>query len=255
MKSASGPADATHFVTTRWHLLVQPGQGGALDAGAETAALGHLAQTYWRPIWAIIVRRGYSPADAQDLTQDFFVAISQGKLLQLADPERGRFRSLLRRALQNFVADRAAKRSAVKRGGQFTFLPWEEWMSRTSTDLPLPSPAFEAWPDDRLFDAGWAMAVAAEALRQLRVEYEASGRRGEFEILSKYLTAERSEISYGALGEALQAPAEVVKRRLRQMRVRYRNHLRTEVAATVHTPAEIEDEIRYLCVALSAAGC
>ncbi len=252
MKSAFDSADATRFATTRWHLILQP-RDAVIDESSEAAALAHLAQTYWRPISAVIFRRGYSPDDAQDLTQDFFLEISSGKLLRVADPERGRFRCLLLRALQNFLADTAAKRTSIKRGGQFEFLPWERWIARAAVELPLPLHALRAWPDERLFDAGWAAALAAEALRLLRIEYESNNRRAEFDILSPHLTSDRAEISYGALGEALAASPELVKRSLRQIRLRYRMHLRREVAATVSDPTQVEDEIRYLCAALCAA--
>ena len=240
------------FATTRWHLIV--GDREAIGTGTpKSEALAHLAQAYWRPISAIIFRRGYSSADAQDLTQEFFLAIAQGTLLQVADPQRGRFRSLLLTALQNFLADQADKNATAKRGGRFEFVPWENWMAQAQVHLALPPQAIAGWPDEKIFDAGWAASVAAEALRQLRIDYESTGRRKLFEVLSEHLTSERREVSYAALGERLGVASESVKRLLRQMRLRYRLHLRNEVAATLQNPADIEDEIRYLCAALCAA--
>ena len=127
-------------------------------------------------------------------------------------------------------------------------------MIQARVESPFPLYERVTWPDEKIFDAGWAASVTAEALRQLRIDYESTGRRSLFEVLSKHLTCERKDVSYAALGATLGIAGESVKRLLRQMRVRYRLHLRAEVAATLQSPADIEDEIRYLCAALCAAG-
>ncbi len=67
--------------------------------------------------------------DAQDLTQDFFLHILEGHLLERADPERGKFRTLLLKALTNFLSDMKEKRSARKRGGEVQFVSWDDWMA------------------------------------------------------------------------------------------------------------------------------
>ena len=86
------------------------------DSGIESAAardaLSELCKTYWRPIFAYICRRGYSTQDAEDRTQDFFRSLLQGPLLRRADPKRGRFRSLLLKALQDFLGHASEKRDA-----------------------------------------------------------------------------------------------------------------------------------------------
>ena len=38
-------------------------------------ALAKLCQTYWYPLYAYVRRRGHSPEDAQDLTQEFFARL------------------------------------------------------------------------------------------------------------------------------------------------------------------------------------
>src|SRR5688500_13735823 len=112
----SGENEAlTHFATTRWSLIRNGHVAGAQSAGNE--GLAKLCQIYWRPIFTFIYRSGYSAQDAQDLTQDFFLVILEGTLLQSADPARGRFRSLLVKSLENFLIDAAVKRQRRKRGG------------------------------------------------------------------------------------------------------------------------------------------
>ena len=245
--AVESPGALTHFVTTRWSLIRQRGAPSQVDPG-----LAQLCHIYWRPIFTFIYRRGYSAPDAQDLTQDFFIMIMEGNLLQFADPNRGRFRSLLMRSLKNFLIDVAVKRRRHKRGGQVQFVSWEKWMAEAPAQLSLPSAKIEASPPEALFDAGWAAAIAGEALRRLRLECESKGRRRVYEVLHPYLTAERAETCYEALSRALGVPEPSVKSLLHHFRARYRALLREEVAKTVESEANVDDEIRYLCATLSA---
>ncbi len=240
----------THFVTTRWSLIRQrrtPGAPSTVDS-----SLAQLCQIYWRPIFTFIYRRGYSAPDAQDLTQDFFLLVMEGNLLQSADPNRGRFRSLLLKSLTNFLIDAAAKRRRHKRGGRLHFVSWEKWMADAPAQLSLPRAKMESAPPETLFDAGWAAAIAEEALRCLRLECESKGRRRVYDVLHKYLAVERAEISYEQLSRALGVPELSVKRLLHHFRKRYRSLLREEIARTVESEANVNDEIRYLCATLSA---
>lgn len=238
----------THFVTTRWSLLRnRSAPSSRIEANP---AMAHLCQIYWRPIFTFIYRRGYSPPDAQDLTQDFFLRILEGNLLQSADPKRGRFRSLLLKSLQNFLIDAAVKRRRHKRGGGVQFVSLETWMADAPSQLALPLAALESSPPESLFDAGWAAAIAGEALRRLRMECESKGRRRVFEVLQGYLATERGEICYEDLSRALGVPEPSVKSLLHHFRVRYRSLLRDEIAKTVESEANVDDEIRYLCATL-----
>lgn len=248
--AVESPGALTHFVTTRWSLIRQRWSPGCkLDVDPGLAQLCHI---YWRPIFTFIYRRGYSAADAQDLTQDFFLMIMEGKLLQSADPKRGRFRSLLLRSLKNFLIDAAAKRNCDKRGGQVQFVSWERWMADAPAQLSLSAATIEASPPETLFDAGWAAAIAEEALRRLRLECESKGRRRVYAVLHPYLTSERSEICLEQLSRALGVPEVSVKSLLHHFRLRYRALLREEIAKTVETEGNVDDEIRYLCATLSA---
>ena len=244
------PGALTHFATTRWSLIRQrgaPGSPSGVDPG-----LAQLCQIYWRPIFTFIYRRGYSAPDAQDLTQDFFLMILEGSLLQSADPQRGRFRSLLLTSLKNFLIDAAVKRKRHKRGGRVQFVSWEKWMADAPSQLSLPLATLQSAPPEALFDAGWAAAIAEEACRRLRMECESKGRRRVYEVLHRYLDAERAEICYDDLSHALGVPEPSVKSLLHHFRTRYRSLLREEIAKTVESLANVDDEIRYLCATLSA---
>ena len=243
----------THFATTRWSLIraEQASHGGASDNDALT----ELCQIYWRPIFTFVCRRGYSVADAQDLTQDFFIEVLEGKLIQSADPERGRFRSLLLKSLTNFLIDRKVKSRRRKRGGAIQFLRWEDWIDEASTHKILSTNGLAQASDETVFDFRWASTLAERALHRLREECESKGHRRLFEVLSDYLAADRGDISYRHLSMLLGVSEVSVKKLIHRFRVRYRILLREEVAKTVKTPEEVDDEVRYLCSALSSGTC
>jgi len=247
------PAGSSGFATTRWSLILAC---AGSDTPKETArrALAELCQIYWRPIFSFICRYGYSGSDAQDLTQDFFLMVIDGNLLSLADPSRGRFRSLLVRALQNFLRDNRDRRNAEKRGVGREFVQWNEWMSEAPSQVSISLSGLESWSPERIFDLRWAVTLTEQALRRLGEECETHGRRRMFSVLSKYLMTERGEVSYANLSTSLGVPERSVKRLLHHLRTRYRAILREEVSQTVETAADVEDEIRYLCTVLASGG-
>ena len=100
-QSADLPEGHCRFKTTRWSIILASADAQTGDQKAAEA-LAQLCRTYWRPIFAFVARRVHSQEDAEDLTQEFFVKVLKGDLLRRADPERGRFRSLLLKAVKGF---------------------------------------------------------------------------------------------------------------------------------------------------------
>ena len=246
-----GRGDA-QFKTTRWSIVLSCADSGSDDAEAQ-AALAELCKIYWRPVFAFICRQGHSVPDAQDLTQDFFARVLKGRLLQSANQNRGRFRSLLLKALQRFLQDEADKRSARKRGGDLRFVSWDDWMAEAPSHLSIPERESDNWSPERIFDVRWAATVVERALRQLGDECEKRGRRRIFDVLSSCLAAEREDVSYATFARILGLEETAVKSLVYRLRGRYRSLLREEVAQTVWEPKEIDDELRYLCAALAAS--
>lgn len=241
------------FATTRWSVVLSASEGAAEEEQARQA-LAELCRLYWRPIFSFVRRRGYSPEDAQDLTQDFFVMILSNNWLERADPNRGRFRSLLLKSLSNFLNNAAERDQAKKRGGDMTFVSWDDWRSEAASHVALAAPALDCLPAEQIFDVGWAVTVVERALGRLREECESKGRLRLFEVLSTHLTAERTDLSYDELAHALGIAATAVKKQLHNLRQRYRWLLRDEVAHTVADPVDVDDEIRYLCAALAGSN-
>src|SRR5262245_29068405 len=85
MHTLPGPSQ---FPTTRWTLVIAAGDPQHKEA---RSALVSLCDNYWYPLYAYLRRCGYPADQAQDLTQEFFIRVLEGRYLSRADPERGRF--------------------------------------------------------------------------------------------------------------------------------------------------------------------
>src|SRR5437879_871174 len=114
------PAADAWFVTTHWSVVLSAGRS---DTPRSRQALEQLCQTYWYPLYAYVRRRGYSPQDAEDLTQAFFARLLSSDFFASADRDRGRFRSFLLTALNHFLADEWDRVRAQKRGGGQRLVP------------------------------------------------------------------------------------------------------------------------------------
>ena len=224
-------------MTTRWSVILScaDSEGGEQKA---RKALAELCKIYWRPVFAFICHKGHSVPDAQDLTQDFFVMMLKGQLLQRADRTRGRFRSLMLKALQDFLRDAVEKRNTRKRGRDVQIVSWDEWMAEAPSRLSIPLQEAENWSPERIFDVRWAATVVERALRRLGDECEKRGRRRVFDVLSVCLTAEREDVCYTNFSKTLGLSEVALKSLVHRLRGRYRALLREEVARTVEKPTK-----------------
>ena len=251
--AAKGEQGPDRFATTHWSMVLSCADSGT-DEQKSCVALAELCRIYWRPVFAFICRRGRSVPDAQDLAQDFFLMVLEGSLLKRADPNRGRFRSLLLKALQDFLIDDSIKKRARKRGGDMQFVSWDDWMAEAPSHLSVSATEAEGWSAEKFYDVRWAATMVEHALRRLGEECESRGRRRVFDVLGDCLAAEREDVSYQELSKTLGVPETAVKRLLHRLRVRYRELLREEVAQTVERPEDVDEELRYLCAALTTAS-
>ena len=179
--------------------------------------------------------------------------VLKGQLLQRADRTRGRFRSLVLKALQDFLRDAADKRQTRKRGGDVEFVSWDEWTAESPSRLSIPIQESENSSPERIFDVRWAATVVERALRRLGEECEKRGRRRVFDVVSVCLMGEREDVSYAEFSKTLGLSEMALKSLVHRLRGRFRAMLREEVDRTVEKPDEIDDELRYLFSALTAA--
>ena len=228
-----------HFVTTHWSLVLAAGQ----DQGAVAErALAKLCKTYWYPLYAYLRRQGRSPHDAQDLTQEFFARLIGKNYLSKARCERGKFRSFLLASLNHFLANEWVRLGTQKRGGGQTLISLDAESAESRYRL---EPADTMTPE-KIFERRWAMTLLDQVLLILQREYGMAGRKEFFERLKFSLTGERSALSYAELAAQLGMTEGALKAAAHRLRGRYREILCAEIAHTVSSPEEVEDELRHL---------
>jgi RNA polymerase sigma factor (sigma-70 family) len=248
-KSPSNVKPSPRFVTTRWSLVLQ-----ARDKGDPNgvAALADLCRAYWFPLYAFIRKRSRDGHEAQDLTQSFFARLLEKDFLDDVLPERGRFRAFLLAAVRHFVANEWDKQRAEKRGGgrwqqslDAAAFDWESGESRY-----LIEPSHDLTPE-RLFERQWAFALLERVLSRLRDEHVNPGKRDQFEALQPFLSTDRDSANYTDAASHLNITVEAARVAAHRLRKRYRQLLRDEIAQTVASPEQVDDELRHLFAVLA----
>lgn len=234
------------FASTHWSVIVAAQSN---DAEPEKAriALAELCQSYWTPLYTFVRRRGYSVHDAQDLTQSFFAHLIEQEIYARTAPAKGKFRAFLLTALKNFLADAYTHAHRLKRGGAAEFLPLDEAQVEAAESLFQTHSAHGELPEDGLFERSWAEALVTASLARLAAEYGREGKRSLFQRLKVFLTGSAEPLpSYDQLAVEMQLPASTLRSHVTRLRMRYRQHLRSEVRQTVQTDTEVDGELHEL---------
>ncbi len=239
-----GLASQPLFATTHWSVVLATAQ-----SPQAAAALEKLCRTYWYPLYVYVRRRGHSPEDAQDLTQQFFAMLLQKEYLRLADPARGRFRTFLLHALNHFLINQWRRSQRAKRGAGATVLS----LDAEQTEDRYLREAAETMTPEKAFEKQWAMTLLDQVLVSLEREYSASPE--VFRELAGLLWGKDPGVTYAQIGERLGMNEGAVRGAMHRLRERYRSLLRTEVANTVADAGEVEEELRYLIQVVSHGNC
>jgi RNA polymerase sigma factor (sigma-70 family) len=242
-----GSAKHPVFATTHWSVVLRAGQA---DTPRAQDALAKLCSAYWYPLYAYVRRRGFSPHDAQDLTQAFFAHLLERQTFAHADPNRGRFRSFLLGVMNHFLANEWTRAHAQKRGGGAKLLPLQLDTAETRYGA---EPADNTTPEQN-YERRWALALLEVVIRRLADEYKQEGRGELFAELNPCLVGDRSAQPYAELGVKLGVSEGTVKSAVHRMRQRYRQLLHDEIANTVAEPGEVDEELRHLFNILSGAA-
>ncbi len=229
------------FPTTLWTVVLHAGRDEPAQA---RAALAQLCQAYWYPLYSFVRHRGYSPHDAQDLTQAFFAHLLEKRGLGRVDPERGRFRTFLLAALKNFLANDHNRSHARKRGGGEMIVSLDQEAGESRFRL---EPGHEMTPE-RHYERQWAVTLLNQVLESLREEHRAEGKGALFEELKAVLTGGAG--AYAEMAARLGKSEGAIKVAVHRLRHRYRELIRARIAETVEE-GDVEDELRYLMAVLA----
>jgi RNA polymerase sigma factor (sigma-70 family) len=231
---------AAQFAQTHWSVVLSA--AGRQNPSHAAESLENLCNLYWRPLYAYIRRQGESPHDAQDLTQEFFLRLLKKDYLNSVDQGKGRFRSFLLAAVKHFLSNERDKARAQKLGGGQSPLP----LDFTGEETQLSYQPADSLTPEILFERRWATTLLEQALARLRHDYTGQGKEPLFEQLKTTLTEERGSVLYSTLAASLKMSEAAVKMAVHRLRQRYRECLRAEIAQTVATAGEIEDELRHV---------
>lgn len=232
------------FATTHWSIV----RAAAHDSsGTARVALQELCRIYWFPVYAFVRRKGHSPGDAEDLTQGFFVHLLGSEFVKSADRDRGRFRSFLLKSVSNFLNADHRSQAAEKRGGGRAILS----LDFESGEQQYREVASSAMSADQLFERRWALTLLQNATVALKDEYAARNHGRLFELLEPHMNQDAVRVPYADLSPELSMSEDAIKQAARRIKLRYREILRTEIANTVGTAEEVDDELRQLMRILS----
>lgn len=232
------------FATTHWSVVLSAREGG--DASRD-AALTRLFQTYWAPLYAYLRRQGHTSYDTEDWIQDFFEHVLVTDAFRRVDPEKGRFRTFLLVSLRNHVAKGIRTQQSQRRGGRAMRVSFEDADLRARCEAALTVNV----PPEQVYDRVWAETVLRLAAVRLREEYRAGGRGDLYEAVRGWLGAEPRPGEYAEVGPRIGMTEGALAAAVFRLRRRYRELVRSEVAQTVPSPAELAGEMRHLLAVIA----
>jgi RNA polymerase sigma-70 factor (ECF subfamily) len=227
------------FATTRWTLLWQAAKE---DSATGRPALEEVISRYWMPLYSFARRRGLGREDAEDATQEFLQNLVSGRLIETADPAKGKFRGFLLTALKRFLVDQYRHQNAQKRGGEARVFSLD-FESGEQAWLQLESKSTDP---DQIFHLAWAESLLDEVRGRLRGEYSGDERNKVFNALMPVLSRQLSSQDYASLSQQTGLTSGALRVALHRLRQRFAQTLRSVVAETIDDPDEIDAEIGLL---------
>lgn len=160
----------SQFPETAWSMIDLACNEGKVGSREH---MGCLLATYWQPMYAHLRYKGVGHQQAEDLVQEFSLQILESDLLSIADPSRGKFRTLLLTALDRFAVSKFRFETAAKRAPASS-------VSLDAAEMDITTAAEP--PVSAAFDRAYALDVLAEVLAKMKEECEAAGEGTRWEV-------------------------------------------------------------------------
>jgi RNA polymerase sigma factor (sigma-70 family) len=239
------------FATTHWSVVAACTYSS--DSETTDAALARLCHDYWPPLYSFLRRRGYSPADAQDLVQGFFAYLLRSKAYAHTNQNKGKFRSFLLASLKHYIADVWDREGALKRGGDYEFVLLDEQIHAVEALYARESQCVcMTLDEERQYEQNWATALVARALERIEAEFDNRHKRRLFRVVKPFLTGGVGLPGQEEVAKRLDIPIETLRSHLSRLRARYRELLREEVARTIGLAEDVDEELHHLCRIMTA---
>lgn len=229
-----------HFETTQWTLVVAAADQGSAEA---QQALGQLCEKYWQPLFEYARRRSRDEATASDSVQAFIASLIEKDSLKVADAERGKFRSFLIVSFKRFLSQQFVYFQAQKRGGGQPVISLDQ---REEGDRKMePADSLTA---EQEFQRQWARTVLQLVMKQLEEEYREQDKLAQFQQLKPFIAREKGQ-NYQSVADQLEMTASAARMATSRLRDRFRFLLRQEIAQTVASEQDVDEEIHELFLA------
>lgn len=154
------------FLTTHWSLI----EGVKNHKNRDQALIGLLLETYWKPVYCYLRQKGYDNEEGKDLTQGFFheVVLSRA-LIERAEQAKGRFRSFLLHALNQYLIDEQRRDTAQKR------IPASKLVSLDFSNPPVLPNNIQQLNPEECFDYAWKTELLERTISELKQWYLGRG--------------------------------------------------------------------------------
>ncbi|MFP4055172.1 MAG: RNA polymerase sigma factor [Phycisphaerae bacterium] len=236
---------------THWTQILMV-QGG--DTSQRQAALGLITRQYWKPVYTYLVRKGFRREQAKDITQGFFTDVILGRgLVAKAAPEKGRFRSFLLTAVNNYANDVLRRQSAASRHPREGLVSLEGMEYTERYDPPVEEP-----PEDA-FHREWAAQLLEEVIADVESQCRRLGQQKHWEVFRRRVLLpvihSRKAPAFADVANELDIPSPTRAMTMNDtVRRKFETTLRRHVRPYVETARDVDDEIRQLIEILSVSS-
>ena len=150
------------FLTTHWSLIEDVRE----HKDKDRALVGLLLKLYWKPVYCYLRRKGYDNEQAKDLTQGFLHEVVLNRhLVERADSSKGRFRSFLLHALNQYLLDERRKETARKHIPKDKLVPLDIAEPPTLPEMACKLDA------EQSFNYVWKADLLERALKEVKGRY------------------------------------------------------------------------------------
>jgi DNA-directed RNA polymerase specialized sigma24 family protein len=230
------------FPVTRWTLLHTLREGSSDEA---KVALDTLCRAYWFPLY-VVARKRMSEFDAEDAVQGFFLSLLRHETFDQADQSRGRLRTFLLAAFENYCNQLWASQNTTKRGGKIEHI---QLFTVQGAETRYVKHAEASTEDvETLYNREWARTVLESSLESLRFEYAGRGQEMRFDLLAVHLSQAEPGITVDQSAQEAGMSAEAFRTALHRLRQQYRGSIESELGKTLGTTEAdlIRDELHEL---------
>ncbi len=149
------------FLTTHWSLV----EHIQSEDDKDRVLIGLLLDRYWKPVYCYLRHKGHDNEEAKDLSQGFFHEVVLNRnLVQRADQAKGRFRTFLLHALDQYLLNEKRKQTTQKRSPKGKLVSLD-----ISFPPTLPEAVLRLNPKDS-YNYAWTASMLDQVLSEVKAK-------------------------------------------------------------------------------------